>query len=708
MLKHNFIKFIIGAGVLIATFGLYSVAHAAPSEIYHYATSTPGCLNIASSGLIWSSGSACGSGGGNSFAFPFSPQSWGNSTSTTLGFLNGFLSTASSTQNGPFRLTTTANGLLASGVDGLVYSTATGTVTCTGTVSCGAGSYVVGANLTINGSAGGGGDFPFTPVAGGNSTSTTLFLYNGLYINNNASSTIKYASTTSITSSGSAYFATAGGNVGIGITAPETKLHVSSSAVSNGITVGEAGSTAMQLLIGYNTSGDYGAIQAIHQNTGFTPLVLNQFGGNVGVGTTTPLAKLAVTGAGTGTGITLQTANSSNVPNLTVYDNGTTTMRADAPFGWSYTDENTALTHTIRGGGVNPMAFRVNSFSADDPVFTFAGNTNTTIVTIRNGGNVGIGTTTPSQVLSVQGNTIISGNITSVANVTATGTLTVAPLTSAITLTNGSGVFAEYAGTSCTNQFVRSLSALGAATCATVGASDVSLANLTATDSTLTFSGTYNGSTARTIGLNLGNTNTWTALQQFASHASTTQVSSYGPVYVGGTATTTVRGDNGTSTFSGGIQTTTLDVTSTTATTTFANGIQLSGGCYRGVDGNCVINSAGGGSTISTTYATSTGLTTDSFCRNVSMSASQTLMIWGGAGRGSGAQGPLDIQKKFATDLATSTVFTQANATTHAGGWSNIFGMLTSTSTANTVNVCVTGNTGVAFSGGASIMIQQF
>ena len=39
------------------------------------------------------------------------------------------------------------------------------------------------------------------------------------------------------------------------------------------------------------------------------------------------------------------------------------------------------------------------------------------------------------------------------------------------------------------------------------------LANLTATDSTLTFSGSYNGGTARTVGINLGNANTWTAAQ---------------------------------------------------------------------------------------------------------------------------------------------------------------------------------------------------
>jgi len=44
---------------------------------------------------------------------------------------------------------------------------------------------------------------------------------------------------------------------------------------------------------------------------------------------------------------------------------------------------------------------------------------------------------------------------------------------------------------------------------------------LTATNGTLTFSGSYNGSTARTVGLNLGNANTWTALQQFGNATST-------------------------------------------------------------------------------------------------------------------------------------------------------------------------------------------
>jgi len=51
---------------------------------------------------------------------------------------------------------------------------------------------------------------------------------------------------------------------------------------------------------------------------------------------------------------------------------------------------------------------------------------------------------------------------------------------------------------------------------------NITLANLTATDTTLTFSGTYNGSIDRTIGINLANANTWTGIQSFSPSISTT------------------------------------------------------------------------------------------------------------------------------------------------------------------------------------------
>src|SRR3990167_3589725 len=131
-------------------------------------------------------------------------------------------------------------------------------------------------------------------------------------------------------------------------------------------------------------------------------------------------------------------------------------------------------------------------------------------------GFIATSTTASSTFLNVSMLNATSTNATT-TNFNITGTLDVDGLTSAIVLTGAGGVFAEYTGASCTNQFPRSLSALGAATCATVVAGDVDLADLTATDGTLTFSGAYDGQAARTIGLNLGNANTWTALQTFPS-----------------------------------------------------------------------------------------------------------------------------------------------------------------------------------------------
>lgn len=59
------------------------------------------------------------------------------------------------------------------------------------------------------------------------------------------------------------------------------------------------------------------------------------------------------------------------------------------------------------------------------------------------------------------------------------------------------------------------------------------LTNLTATDTTLTFSGSYNGGTARTIGLNLSNANTWAALQTFGTNISIGGVTAAGATGTG-------------------------------------------------------------------------------------------------------------------------------------------------------------------------------
>lgn len=178
-----------------------------------------------------------------------------------------------------------------------------------------------------------------------------------------------------------------------------------------------------------------------------------------------------------------------------------TIFNNSADFAYPFTPI-TAFGSTFAAGTTSQMYINNSTF----PSF-FAVNASSTALSATSLSIGGSGTTTISSAGAVS---IPSG-------------LTVADLTSALTLTGAGGLFAEYTGTTCTNQFVRVLSALGAATCATVVAGDVDLADLTATNTTLTFSGAYDGSTARTVGLNLGNANTWTALQTI-NNASTTNL----------------------------------------------------------------------------------------------------------------------------------------------------------------------------------------
>ena len=210
----------------------------------------------------------------------------------------------------------------------------------------------------------------------------------------------------------------------------------------------------------------------------------------------------------------------------------------------------------------------------------------------------------------------------STTNATVSSNLWITPLTSALIQTNAAGLTSEYAGTTCNDSVITSLTALGVGDCvkvdlnlgamvtgslplANMAASTISgislgsnLADLTATNGTLTFSGTYNGSTARTIGLNLANANSWTARQNFLN-ASSTLLSS-GVSYFGATATTTISGDGSITMPSGS----TFTKTGTTdGCATWASGVL-------GTTGTACGSGGGGGSsggTWSTTTSTVSG-----------------------------------------------------------------------------------------------------
>lgn len=155
------------------------------------------------------------------------------------------------------------------------------------------------------------------------------------------------------------------------------------------------------------------------------------------------------------------------------------------------------------------------------------------------------------------------------ASSTFTGALTVVPMTSALLQTGAGGLIAEYAGTSCTNQFPRSLSALGVATCASIASTDVD-SSIALSATTITIAGTTNQITSSAGAQSLAANRTWTLSipSLFNIGRATTTEFSAGTAFFGRTATSTI---NGTGELFIVGSTTLQAVTATKATTTNLN-----------------------------------------------------------------------------------------------------------------------------------------
>jgi trimeric autotransporter adhesin len=229
------------------------------------------------------------------------------------------------------------------------------------------------------------------------------------------------------------------------------------------------------------------------------------------------------------------TSNTLNIPQYS----GTSYWSTGSNNIWNTNSLNVGIGTTTPSALLTLMA---SSTLPTENLLTLADSTGAPIFTVATSSTTlfGVGTSTPYKMAAFGGDVVIGASTAGGTN----GNLYLAGISSGNMLktTTGGQVTNATNGTdytlvtavSCTNQVMTALTAAGSGTCSSVSntmlsnstISGISLGSnlnaLTATDGTLTFSGSYNGSTARTVGLNLGNSNTWTALQTFGN-ASTTQ-----------------------------------------------------------------------------------------------------------------------------------------------------------------------------------------
>ncbi|KKS25990.1 MAG: hypothetical protein UU87_C0005G0017, partial [Parcubacteria group bacterium GW2011_GWA2_42_11] len=251
------------------------------------------------------------------------------------------------------------------------------------------------------------------------------------------------ASTTALTVSGTAYFPGSGiwnssGNVGVGTTAPESSLHILTSYSEPSLTSTAASgfridSIGAQLLGGIS-SGSYAWFQTSHTSADGVsyPLILNPLGGNIGIGTTSPYAKLSVMGesvlgnsATAGYFVaTSTTATSTFAGGLTVDETslvvdhqtgyvGIGTAAPDSALlikkaisGWQLHGENGVNYYLGHNSG---YGLHINTANVSDSIYAAELNNGSedVFVVYNSGrtyfkGNVGIGTTSPSTKLSVE------------------------------------------------------------------------------------------------------------------------------------------------------------------------------------------------------------------------------------------------------------------------------------------------------------------
>lgn len=369
------------------------------------------------------------------FAYPFTPTSWGVSTSTTFGFLNpsnGIIVAASSTFSGNLFLTSLGQGVLYNGSLGLTRSTATNTPTAVDLTLLGSGATI--GSLQIN-----------NPFA----IATTSGIAQGqlpYYTQTSGKTTIGGVSTTTVSCSGStsctSFVAIGASPITISSSAVGSGLATSSptnggellyysaigagSAKSTATTTLGGGSTGLSfsnspVILGASPSALSGTLVIANGGTGTTTAPSGQllYGGGAGVYQSVATSSIGATGPITFTGTAgAQVGGTAGTYGCTTAASGVAGCLSNTAFdtfnnklgsydAWTHTVPGISATTSYIGiGSSTPRSqLSVSTSTQTAPtiaLFTVASTTNATLLTVLGNGNVGVGaSTTPYAPLTI-------------------------------------------------------------------------------------------------------------------------------------------------------------------------------------------------------------------------------------------------------------------------------------------------------------------